>query len=89
MRYGRLCLCLSAGSIRAAGMCIALAERYSNRFLDYKQLTALELQGGRVALSALTKLHLDGEPTLLENAMSYTDGAVDPMSTIDYHRTTN
>ena len=39
-------------------ICIALAERYSNRFLDHKALEAAELAGGRAALSALARVHL-------------------------------
>ena len=49
----------SHGGVRAAGMCLALAERYSNQMLDYKRLEQLEIQAGTAALSALSKVKLD------------------------------
>ncbi len=49
---------LAGGSIKAIGMCIALAERYSNRFLDSDSLHEAELAGGRAALMALARTAL-------------------------------
>ena len=42
-------------------MCIALAERYSNEFLDYSRLQELEKVGGLAALRALVRLPLAAE----------------------------
>jgi len=39
--------------------CIALAERYSNRFMSYQKLEEAELAGGRVALAALARVQLE------------------------------
>ncbi|KAG2498251.1 hypothetical protein HYH03_004001 [Edaphochlamys debaryana] len=50
----------SRGSIRATGMCVALAERYSNDFLEYSKLEALEIAGGTAALRALKRVPLVG-----------------------------
>jgi uridine phosphorylase len=47
------------GSIKAMGMCVALAERYSNAFLEYSKLEELEIQGGTAALRALVHVPLD------------------------------
>ncbi len=49
-----------AGGIRAAGMCLALADRNSNEMLDYSKLEQLEIKGGRVALEALSRTKLEG-----------------------------
>jgi len=49
----------SNGSIRAASMCIALAERYSNRFLEHNKLLAIEMAAGRIALTTLSQLRLE------------------------------
>ncbi|KAG2494589.1 hypothetical protein HYH03_007355 [Edaphochlamys debaryana] len=48
----------SKGSIRATGICVALAERYSNEFMEYSKLPALELAGGTAALRALAGVPL-------------------------------
>eukprot|EP00198_Chlamydomonas_reinhardtii_P006768 XP_001696104.1 predicted protein [Chlamydomonas reinhardtii] len=48
----------SRGSIKAAGMCVALAERYSNAFLEYSRLEELEIAGGTAALRALVRCRL-------------------------------
>ncbi|KAG2439128.1 hypothetical protein HXX76_004495 [Chlamydomonas incerta] len=48
----------SRGSIKAAGMCVALAERYSNAFLEYSKLEELEIAGGTAALKALVRCRL-------------------------------
>ncbi|KAG1672222.1 hypothetical protein FOA52_002923 [Chlamydomonas sp. UWO 241] len=50
----------SRGTIRAASMCIALAERYSNAFLEHTRLGQMEAAAGRVAFAALTKMELVG-----------------------------
>ncbi|GIL80023.1 hypothetical protein Vretimale_12853 [Volvox reticuliferus] len=50
----------SKGSIKAIGMCVALAERYSNAFLEYHKLEELEISGGTAALRALVRVPLDG-----------------------------
>lgn len=47
-----------SGSIKAAGMCVALAERYSNAFLEYSRLEELEIAGGTAALRALVRCRL-------------------------------
>ena len=45
-------------------MCIALAERYSNKFMDYDALEKAELASGRACLAALTRLHLPDDASL-------------------------
>jgi hypothetical protein len=40
-------------------MCIALAERYSNSFLDASRLQDMELKAGLVALNSLVRVELD------------------------------
>jgi hypothetical protein len=65
----------AGGSIHAVGMCIALAERYTNRFLDHGSLEGLELLGGAAALRALCRLQLQGDvsvnPGLARPGVSY------------------
>ena len=51
----------SGGRVRAAAFCIALAERYTNRFLDAPTMRRRELQGGRAALAALVAACLDDD----------------------------
>lgn len=51
----------SNGSVRATAFCIALAERYSNRFIDKAAVQELEVKGGRAALTALTSVALRDE----------------------------
>jgi len=58
----------AGGSVLGMSMCIALAERYSNRFLDYKALEAAELAGGRAALAALARAQLKDDASLLPTA---------------------
>lgn len=71
----------SQGSIKAASVCIALAERYSNQFLDHHQLSMLERMGGTAVLKALTKIALQAE----DHEDSMQGSPVMPVSTIDYH----
>ncbi|GLC65493.1 hypothetical protein PLESTF_000302500 [Pleodorina starrii] len=52
----------SKGSIKAIGMCVALAERYSNAFLEYRKLEELEISGGTAALRALVHVPLERTP---------------------------
>ncbi|GLI71265.1 hypothetical protein VaNZ11_016385 [Volvox africanus] len=64
------------GSIKAIGMCVALAERYSNAFLEYHKLEELEISGGTAALRALVHVSLDGPSeaeaeTLKEREVQY------------------
>lgn len=47
------------GSIKATGICVALAERYSNAFLEYSLLEELEITGGTAALRALAHVPLE------------------------------
>lgn len=51
--------------MRGVGMCIALAERYSNRFLDYAALEQAELAGGKAALAALARVPLKADPSVV------------------------
>lgn len=55
----------SKGGVAAAAFCIALAERYSNRFLDADTLRERELQGGRAALAALRAMPLADDASTL------------------------
>ncbi|EFJ47292.1 hypothetical protein VOLCADRAFT_92031 [Volvox carteri f. nagariensis] len=55
----RVSRCVSVGSIKAIGMCVALAERYSNAFLEYRKLEELEIAGGTAALRALVHVPLE------------------------------
>ncbi len=54
----------AGGSIRAVGMCIGIAERYSNRFLDHDSLQAAELLGGQASLRALVRTQLTADASL-------------------------
>jgi len=63
-----LARCARANSVRGVGMCIALAERYSNRFLDYASLEAAELAGGRACLAALVRTPLKNDASMGEAA---------------------
>ncbi|KAL6753071.1 nucleoside phosphorylase domain-containing protein [Haematococcus lacustris] len=58
-----LARCSRGGSVKAVGMCIALAERYSNRLMSYAELEAAELAGGRAALAALARMPLAADPS--------------------------
>ncbi|GAX77180.1 hypothetical protein CEUSTIGMA_g4626.t1 [Chlamydomonas eustigma] len=49
----------SGGRVRAAGMCLALADRKSNEMLEYARLEQLEVEAGLAALRALIKTDLD------------------------------
>ncbi|KAI8462564.1 MAG: nucleoside phosphorylase domain-containing protein [Monoraphidium minutum] len=55
----------SGGSVVGAAFCIALAERYSNRFLDGPTVHERELQGGRAALAALVGMPLQDDASTL------------------------
>lgn len=48
-----LARCCRTDPIRGAAICIALAERYSNKFIDYAKVKRLEEIGGLAALNAL------------------------------------
>lgn len=48
----------SGGSVRAAAFCIALAERYSNAFIDPALMEERERAGGLAALTALASMPL-------------------------------
>jgi hypothetical protein len=50
----------SSGSVRAAAVCIAAAERYSNRFISRQLMVERERQGGAAALTALVRCPLEG-----------------------------
>lgn len=50
--------------VRGVGMCIALAERYSNRFMGYDDLKAAELAGGHACLAALAHTPLRNDVSL-------------------------
>ncbi|GFR52160.1 hypothetical protein Agub_g14691 [Astrephomene gubernaculifera] len=63
----------SRGSIKAIGMCVALAERYSNAFLEYSKLEELEISGGTAALRALVRLPLDANLASASVATRTTD----------------
>jgi hypothetical protein len=56
-------------------MCIALAERYTNRFLDHSTLEGLELAGGGAALRALCRMNLKDDvsidPSLAQPGVQY------------------
>lgn len=58
----------SGGSVAGAAFCIALAERYSNRFLDANTLHERELQGGRAALAALAAMPLRDDASTLNGS---------------------
>lgn len=48
----------SRGSLKAAAFCIALAERYSNAFIEPALMEDRERSGGLVALTALSSIEL-------------------------------
>lgn len=50
----------SGGKVKAAAMAIALAERYTNDFIDASKIETLEMQAGTAALTALAKFQLAG-----------------------------
>ncbi|KXZ47755.1 hypothetical protein GPECTOR_33g637 [Gonium pectorale] len=58
----------SRGSIKAIGMCVALAERYSNAFLEYSKLEELEIAGGTAALRTLVRVPLDRQAPAVATA---------------------
>lgn len=69
--------CSHAGkSVLGMSMCIALAERYSNRFLEYKALEAAELAGGRASLAALVRMHLKDDASVATHRDSLGAGIV-------------
>ncbi|KAF5834014.1 hypothetical protein DUNSADRAFT_9451 [Dunaliella salina] len=72
-----LARCAKGSSILGMSMCIALAERYSNRFMDYKSLEAAELAGGRAALSALARVQLKDDQSLA--AMNNLESKMQPV----------
>lgn len=58
----------SRGGVVGAAFCIALAERYSNRFLDPETAAEREVQGGRAALSALVAMPLVDDASTLNGS---------------------
>ncbi|KIZ02202.1 hypothetical protein MNEG_5761 [Monoraphidium neglectum] len=58
----------SKGSVLGAAFCIALAERYSNSFLDSATVSERELQGGRAALAALAAMPLADDASTLNGS---------------------
>jgi len=61
---------LAGSGVLGMSMCIALAERYSNRFMDYRALEAAELSGGRASLSALARIQLSDDASLSTSVSS-------------------
>jgi hypothetical protein len=74
-KCGLFSVLVSGGSIRASGICVALAERYSNKFLGAAELREAELAGGAAALAGLCRLPLKGdastEPALRRPGVRY------------------